>query len=70
MRFDFGLLRVIRRRKGLSQKSVSHALNITQSLLSKWENGFTPISCDNLARIATLYGLSDISEFFFENIRT
>ena len=56
MLFDFGLLRVIRRRKGLSQKSVSHALNITQSILSKWENGFTPISCDNLARIATLYG--------------
>lgn len=35
MLFDFGLLRIIRRRKGLSQKSLSQALNITQSTLSK-----------------------------------
>lgn len=70
MFFDFGLLRVIRRRKGLSQKSVSQALNITQSILSKWENGINPISCDNLSRIATLYELADVNEFFVEKIRT
>lgn len=70
MFFDFGLLRVIRRRKGLSQKSVSHALNISQSLISKWENGFTPLTCTALSRLATLYGLADVNEFFVEKIRT
>lgn len=48
----------LRKEKGLTQKSVAARLNVSQALLSHYENGIRECSLDFLCRVSEFYGVS------------
>lgn len=47
----------LRKAKGLTQKELAEALNVTRQAVSRWEVGTAAPSLDNLAYLSRLYGI-------------
>lgn len=47
----------LRKAKGLTQKELAEALNVTRQAISRWEVGTAAPSLDNLAFLSRLYGV-------------
>lgn len=47
----------LRKAKGLTQKELAEALNVTRQAVSRWEVGTAAPSLDNLAYLSRLYGM-------------
>ena len=52
------LLTLLRKEKGISQKSAAQQLGVSQALLSHYENGIRECGLDFLVRAADFYGVS------------
>lgn len=48
-------IKFLRDLKGLMQKDVAKALNVTQALINSWENGYSNIALRQLVRLAYFY---------------
>lgn len=48
----------LRKQKGLSQLELAEALNVSRQAISKWEQGISMPTTDNLIRLGNLYGIS------------
>ena len=56
--FTFGnRLSALRRKSGLTQRAVAHALGVTDKAVSQWETGAAKPTTNALRRIANLYGV-------------
>lgn len=51
-------LKELRTKRGLSQKEVAQALNISQTILSGYEIGYRTPSIENLLKLSSLYNCS------------
>lgn len=49
-------LREIREAKGMTQRQLAEALDITHGAVAKWELGYTDISMANLVALADVLG--------------
>ncbi len=58
-------IKAIRQENGISQRELAKKLNISNRAVSKWENGISYPSTENLIRISELFGIS--LEFFLDN---
>jgi DNA-binding transcriptional regulator YiaG len=52
-----GRLRQARKLAGLSGEAAGHALNTTRAAVSRWETGACSASVEQIARLASLYGV-------------
>ena len=59
-------LKAERKKRGLSQKDVSEALDINQSTLSMYECGLRIPQYEIMAKLAEFYGMSVDTLFFHE----
>ena len=70
--FDYGKLKKLRRQLGLKQSEAVVLFNqfsgsdISAATLGNWENGRTNITVKDLMLLTRVYGVSDISRFFYE----
>lgn len=48
-------IKLLRDMKGLSQKELANALNISRSMVNNWENGYINISLRQLVKLAHFY---------------
>ena len=48
----------LRKQKGLSQLELAEALNVSRQAVSKWEQGISVPTTENLIRLGNLYGIS------------
>ena len=51
-------LRVLRKKAGYSQEQMVRKLHLTQGAISQWENGLTVPAADQLASLASIFGIS------------
>ena len=51
-------LKVLRKEKGLTQKSLSNILNITQGAYAQWENGKREPNFEKLSMLACIFDVS------------
>ena len=51
-------LRVLRKKAGYSQEQMARKLHLTQGAISQWENGLTVPAADQLASLASIFGIS------------
>ena len=51
-------LRVLRKKAGYSQEQMARKLHLTQGAISQWENGLTIPAADQLASLASIFGIS------------
>lgn len=52
-------IRLIRDLRNYDQRYVASCLNIGRSTLSTWETGITPVTIENLVRLAEVYNLDN-----------
>ena len=52
------IIALLRKERGLSQKSVAASLGVSQALLSHYEKGIRECGLDFVVRIADFYGVS------------
>lgn len=70
--FDYGKLKKLRRQLGLKQNEAVMLFNqvsgsdVSAATLGNWENGRTNITVKDLMLLTRVYGVSDISRFFYE----
>lgn len=60
-------LKILRKRKGLTQENVAESLNIVRQTISKWEKGVSVPDVDMLVKLAELLEVS-VSELIGTNI--
>lgn len=48
----------LRKQKGLSQLELAETLNVSRQAISKWEQGISMPTTENLIRLGNLYGIS------------
>jgi transcriptional regulator with XRE-family HTH domain len=51
-------IRVLRKKAGYSQEQMARKLHLTQGAISQWENGLTVPAADQLASLASIFGIS------------
>ena len=51
-------IRELRKNAGYSQEQMARKLHLTQGAISQWENGLTVPAADQLASLATIFGIS------------
>ncbi|WP_379825851.1 helix-turn-helix domain-containing protein [Lactiplantibacillus plantarum] len=51
-------LKLIRRKRGLSQRELASMLKVTRQAVSQWENGYTYPDLDNLIILSDVYEVS------------
>lgn len=51
-------LKVLRKKKGLTQKSLSNMLNISQGAYAQWENGKREPNFEKLSMLAYIFDVS------------
>lgn len=49
---------MLRKKRGLTQKSLSNMLNISQGAYAKWENGKCKLNYEKLEKIADFFDVS------------
>ena len=67
--FDFGQLRMARRRCHLKEEEVAHVLHVTRPTISNMENGTVKVAAEDLAVLANLFGMQ-VEDFYIERIGT
>lgn len=65
--FDYGQLRLARRKHHMKQEDVARILHVTRSTISNMENGTVKIAAKDLAILAELFGMS-VESFYIERI--
>ena len=60
-------LKVLRKKKGLTQKSLSNILNISQSAYARWEQGMREPNFEKLSMLACIFDVS-IDYLLSENL--
>lgn len=63
--FNFGRLRMLRRKNKLTQDALGRMLGCTGSVVGRWENGETPITAEDLARISYILGEPNFQSYFY-----
>ncbi len=66
--FNFELLRKQRRQLGLTQEQWGKILGVTGATVGNWERAVSFPSVQDLTKVATVCGVSDINEYFYERI--
>ncbi len=61
---DYGVLKSYRKKMKWKQSDVAKKMNCTAATISRWELGITPITAEDLARMADIYEIKDMREFF------
>ena len=51
-------IRALRKKAGYSQEQMARKLHLTQGAISQWENGLTVPAADQLASLASIFGIS------------
>ncbi|MBQ7718517.1 MAG: L-serine ammonia-lyase [Clostridia bacterium] len=64
MKFDYNKLAVLRRKQKISQSELGEKLSVSNQAISKWENGVSKPTIENLYMLAQIFGVS--LEYFFE----
>ncbi len=62
--FDANHLWELRRAKGLSQYEIAKLMNCNTSTISNWELSKSKITAEKLAKLANIYGVNHMENFF------
>lgn len=68
MRFNPMKLKGERVASGITQMKAAEALGVSRSSYWKREKGYVPVGADELAKLANLFGKTDIRVFFDFNV--
>lgn len=68
IRFNYGYLKEMRRKRRWTQKELARRIGVASSCISRWETGETPISAEMLAMIIWVLKESNIENFFVKEI--
>src|SRR5262245_4777332 len=61
------MVELARESRGMSQKELAKAINVTQGKISKYEHGMLPVSADDLEAIAEVTDYT--VDFFFQKVQ-
>ena len=66
--FNFELLRNQRRQRGFTQEQWGKIIGVTAATVGNWERAVSYPDAQELSRIATICGVSDINDYFVERV--